>query len=127
MGMTIFWVLAGLQVKHFIADYMLQWPSMIKDKCHLDRPGGYVHSGIHVIGTLAVLLLAAVPFSLVWKILLGEFIIHFVTDYAKAVYGTTRRSDMSSGSFWMVHGLDQLIHHLTYTVILVILFLNTAT
>jgi hypothetical protein len=122
--MTIFWVLAGLQFKHFIADYMLQWPSMIKDKCHLDRPGGYIHSAIHVLGTLLVLLLASVPLALVWKILLGEFIVHYVTDYAKAVYGTTRRADMTSGRFWMAHGFDQFIHHLTYTVILAVLFLE---
>jgi hypothetical protein len=124
VGMTLLWVLAGLQVKHFVADYMLQTPAMIKDKCHLTRPGGYVHAGIHVAGTLLVLLLAAVPVGLLWKILLGEFVVHYTTDYIKAFYGSTRRPDMSSGTFWMAHGLDQLVHHLTYTVILAIVFLN---
>lgn len=125
MGMTIIWALAGLQIKHFIADYMLQSPAMIKDKCHLGRPGGYIHAGIHVAGTFPVLLLAGISFSLVWKILLAEFIVHYGTDYAKAAYGSTRRPDMSSGTFWMAHGLDQLAHHLTYTVILATMYWNT--
>ncbi len=124
MGMILIWALAGLQIKHFVADYMLQWPAMIRDKCHLNRPGGYIHAGIHVAGTLPVLFLAAVPFAIIWKILLCEFFVHYAIDYAKAAYGSTRRPDMSSGTFWVAHGLDQLAHHLTYTVILAIIFLH---
>jgi hypothetical protein len=124
VGMTLLWALAGLQIKHFIADYMLQWPGMIRDKCHLNRPGGYIHAGIHIAGTLPVLFLLAVPFTLIWKILICEFAVHYAIDYAKAAYGSSRRPDMSSGTFWVAHGLDQLAHHLTYTVILAIVFLS---
>ena len=54
MDLLFLWALVGLQIKHFIADYTLQWPSMIAGKSHLNRSGGYLHAGIHIALTLLV-------------------------------------------------------------------------
>ncbi len=117
MELTVLWILGGLQLKHFFADYMLQWPAMIRDKCHLDRPGGYIHAGIHVAGTLVVLVALGIAWSVIWKLLVAEFVIHLLTDYFKAKYSSTRKHSVSSGAYWTAHGFDQLIHHLTYVAL----------
>lgn len=118
MEITLLWILAGLQLKHFLGDYTLQWPAMIRDKCHLNRAGGYIHSGIHIFGTLLVLAAAGIGWAIIWKILVLEFVIHFFTDFAKARYSAANLHKIDSASFWVAHGFDQLIHQLTYLAII---------
>jgi hypothetical protein len=50
-------------------------------------------------------------------IVVGEFIIHYHTDWAKDNF--MRRAGYTSGQpeFWWAIGGDQLIHHLTYILI----------
>lgn len=121
MELTLVWIVAGLQLKHFVADYVLQWPSMIHDKIRLDRPGGYMHAGIHVAGTLLVLLIAGISFSIIWKILIAEFVIHLLIDYAKARYSASSAHSVHTGAYWIAHGFDQLAHHMTYVGILTVI------
>ena len=118
MDFLFFWALVGLQIKHFVADYTLQWPSMIADKCHLNRPGGYIHAGIHVVLTLPVLILCGLSVAAIAMVMVLEFIVHYATDYAKGSYDCERKLDVHTRKFWTVHGVDQLVHQLTYAVIL---------
>lgn len=121
MELLFLWALAGLQIKHFVADYTLQWPSMIAGKCHLDRAGGYMHAGIHVLLTLLVLLFCNLPATAIGLILLCEFVIHYVTDYAKSTYDWRHKLNPNTRHFWMVHGADQMVHQLTYVAILAVI------
>lgn len=118
-------LLVWLQVKHFAADYLLQSRWIISGKGHFDRPGGYVHAGIHILGTAPALIYVGLNHvglggGLIALILAAEFVIHFTVDHLKALQARMRPQSPSSARFWAMHGADQLAHHLTYSAILFI-------
>ena len=109
-----FLLLAGLELKHFIADYLTQTGWMIGGKGNLRAPGGYVHAGIHVLCSAVVLALLQVPALAIVELLAAEFVIHYAFDFAKVYYGSGVDPDQDPQRFWALHGLDQLFHQLTY-------------
>ncbi len=111
---AFFVLLVGFQVKHFIADYLLQEGWMIAGKASLNSPGGYAHAGIHVAGSLIVLLLVHTPLLALALLLVAEFVIHYGLDYSKVGYSRGIDQSRSPKQFWGLHGLDQLLHQLTY-------------
>lgn len=113
-------LLVWLQVKHFVADYLLQSSWIIAGKGYLNRPGGYVHAAVHVVGTAPALIYAGLGGGLIVLLLAAEFVIHFAVDHIKAVMGRANPQSPSSARFWASHGADQLAHHLTYSAILFI-------
>jgi hypothetical protein len=117
MFSLVLFVLAGLEFKHFIADYLLQTGWMIAGKGNMLAAGGYVHAGLHVLGTMLVLLVARVPLPAVAVLAAGEFVVHYALDYAKVHYGHGIDPDENAPRFWALHGLDQLFHQLTYVAI----------
>lgn len=119
-------LLVWLQIKHFVADYLLQTPWMIAGKGHFDKPGGYVHAGIHIAGTAPALFYSGIGTGLVALLLLAEFLIHFTVDHLKALQGRAKPQSLSSARFWAAHGADQLAHHLTYSGILFVVMQATA-
>lgn len=120
MDGLIIGLLVWLQIKHFAADYLLQTPRIIAGKGHFDRPGGYIHAGIHVLGTAPALIYVGLSGGLVALLLAAEFAIHFAVDHLKALQARMRPQSPSSARFWAMHGADQLAHHLTYSAILFI-------
>lgn len=111
-------LLVWLQVKHYVADYLLQTPWILSGKGHLDRPGGYVHAAIHMAGTAPALIYAGLGGGLVATLLAAEFAVHFTIDHCKALEARARPQSPTSARFWAIHGADQLAHHLTYAAIL---------
>ena len=107
-------VLACFQVKHFVADYLLQPPWLIRGKGHFDCAGGYVHAGIHVVGSIPALLLAGLPIVPLLMFMAAEFIVHFAIDHIKARISMGSAKGPTTASYWALHGADQLIHQLTY-------------
>ncbi len=118
MAGLILVLLLGLQIKHFIADYCLQTPLMIEGKGSFRAPGGYLHAGLHAVCTLIVLAFADIGLSLVVPIILAEFVIHYVIDYGKIRLSDAFPSEPHHKRYWIMHGGDQLLHHLTYIGIL---------
>lgn len=56
-------LLAWLQLKHFVVDYLLQPDWVLRQKgCQL-HPGGYVHARPHVLGSLPALVLVGLSGS----------------------------------------------------------------
>lgn len=113
-------LLAWLQVKHFVADYLLQPAWILRGKGNGSHPGGYAHAGLHALASLPALLAVGAGASAVCMLMLGEFGIHFAIDHLKAVHARKNPAPMSSRSYWAAHGADQLLHHLTYTGILIV-------
>lgn len=111
-------LLTGLEIKHYIGDYLLQPGWMIAGKGDLTRPGGYVHAGIHAGLTLAVLLVFGTPLGLALAIFAAEFVVHYALDYAKMHYSRGVNAGAEPKRYWAMHGLDQLGHQLTYAAIL---------
>ena len=103
-----------LQVKHYLADYVLQPGWILAGKGNLRKRGGYIHAGIHVLGSLPAYLFAGLSALPIVVLMAVEFIIHYLIDFTKA--GLSGRSDAgpSTQSFWALHGADQLAHQLTY-------------
>jgi hypothetical protein len=118
---------AVLMFKHAVADFYLQTTYQYANKGTYGHPGGFIHAGIHVALTPLVYLVL-VPGSLLvaGAIALGEFVLHYHIDWAKEQI--TRRNGWTAQNpgFWHLLGTDQLIHGLTYLVIVAVLIITAA-
>ena len=115
--MTLGWVLLlllGLELKHYLADYVFQTGWMIAQKGNFLAAGGYAHAGLHALGSAIVLLIARVPLPALAAIVVAEFVVHYLVDFAKVYYGRGVDPDEDAQRFWALHGLDQLFHQITY-------------
>lgn len=111
-------VLAGLQAKHFIADYLLQPRWMIAGKASFASPGGYAHVAIHALGSILILGLASVSVPVIAISVVAEAAAHYLIDYGKARWSLKHPSDPTRKSYWAAHGADQFLHQLTYALML---------
>lgn len=113
-------------VKHFVADFpiSMQTPWMFMNKGTYGHPGGLAHAGIHAAGS-AVLLGAVAgalsyPTKLIWLLLVllaFEFLVHYHMDWWKMWWGKRQGYKPSTHpEFWTWLGLDQMVHYLTYVV-----------
>lgn len=102
-----------LTVKHFVCDFPLQaFPWMYRNKGTYGHAGGLAHAGVHLVGSACVLLALAPGF--LWLALV-DMVVHYHIDWAKMNLGKRYglRPDNSEW-FWILLGLDQLLHMLTY-------------
>lgn len=108
--------LALFQVKHWIADFLLQTPAMIRDKGHYGRPLGVLHSVIHIIGSAPVLfwLTSGEKVGSVVAVLAAEFVIHYHIDWSKEKLNHRVGMSPDHARFWYAIGADQMLHQLTY-------------
>ncbi|BCH26249.1 hypothetical protein MesoLjLc_61680 [Mesorhizobium sp. L-8-10] len=116
MATYLLLLLVGLQTKHFVADYLLQTRWMLAGKASFRKPGGYCHVGVHAVGSLIVLILAGVPAAMMAVLLIAEAVVHYLIDFGKAAWSRNRPADITSAPFWAAHGADQLLHQITYAV-----------
>jgi hypothetical protein len=105
------------QVKHFIADFVLQNVWMLQKS----RPGWdfvlplSIHCGVHALITLCIAIFVNPAY---WWLALVDFVVHFTMDRIKAGPKYLGRfGDMRSKGYWMSFGFDQMIHHLTHLYI----------
>jgi hypothetical protein len=113
-------LLAWLQFKHFIADYLLQPDWILRGKGNLRHPGGYVHAALHATGSLPALALLGLSVPGIASIVAAEFVVHLAIDHVKAIHSHRTAAAITTRAYWAAHGADQLLHHLTYTGILVL-------
>lgn len=113
-------LLAWLQFKHFIADYLLQPSWFLHGKGRLRHPGGYAHAALHALGSLPALALLGLDGMWLAALMAGEFAVHFAIDHFKAVHARKRPAATTTRAYWAAHGADQLLHHLTYTCMLLL-------
>ncbi|MBX3023065.1 MAG: DUF3307 domain-containing protein [Bdellovibrionales bacterium] len=105
------------QVKHFIADFVLQNVWMLQKS----RPGWdfvpplAIHCFVHALMTLAIVLCVD---PAAWWLALLDFAVHFTMDRIKAgPRYLGRYSDVRGKAFWVSFGFDQMVHHLTHIYI----------
>lgn len=114
--------LTVLLVKHFVCDFALQTPYQIRGKGIYGHPGGLIHAGLHAIGTLPVFLVIPPGWELGAVLVAAEFAIHYHIDWLKERVVRWRGwTAVSGGAFWIVIGLDQLLHQLTYVAMVAVL------
>ena len=123
----MFEALLGLFIKHFICDFPLQmFPWMYLNKDRYLHPGGIVHAGVHGIGTLIVLsFFFEIKLSIFYALI--DMLVHYHIDWAKM--NLSRHYDLKPNNsewLWVLLGLDQLLHHLTYFAIIYYAFKYTS-
>jgi hypothetical protein len=117
------WALLIFQLKHFVCDFVLQSPWMVARKGVYGHPGGLIHAGLHCLGSLPALLVLSSNAGAIAALLFGEFVIHYHSDWGKAQSDSRYGLSESGGSaYWIVFGLDQLIHQLTYLAMIFLIF-----
>jgi hypothetical protein len=107
-------LLVLLQVKHVIADYVLQGRYILDNRHKWGHPGGLLHVAIHAAGSLAALVAVGTTAMLALAMLIAEAVVHYHIDWAKD--GLNRRLGATPDRrvFWVLAGTDQGLHQLTY-------------
>jgi Protein of unknown function (DUF3307) len=111
-----------LQIKHYVADFVIQTYAQTVRKGIYRDPVGISHSVDHTIGSLVALLIASffVPMYMPFIILLCfiEGILHYHIDWTKVHFGC---KDITKPLFWNQFGIDQLAHQFTYLAMVLLL------
>lgn len=118
---TVFILMVVFQIKHFLADYPLQFPYMLRKfspKWDFVLPLT-LHCGVHAFFTLVICLILQ---PALWWLAILDFGVHFVMDRLKSGPRYLGRfNDMQKSGYWIAFGFDQLIHHLTHIYIVWVL------
>ena len=86
----VFALLVAFQIKHFVADYLLQGYPLANFMLGKFRPGPdfigplAAHCGVHAAFTALLAIAAGVGFGLIVKVAVLDFVVHFVMDRLKA-------------------------------------------
>jgi len=121
----VLWALLALQVKHFLCDFVLQTQYQVRTKGIYGHVGGFIHSGLHMVASLPALFIMQAPVRAIAIIMIGEFLIHYHTDWTKSNIDSYFDWGQADARYWMLFGADQLVHQLTYLAIVILLTLGT--
>ena len=112
-------LMTAFLIKHFICDFPLQaFPYMYLNKGTYGHPGGFLHAFVHFCGTLIILTHVVSPYLACYLAAL-DFLIHYHIDYGKVrLCKAMNWGPTTSEMFWIVLGFDQLLHYLTYVLII---------
>jgi len=113
----VLWALVGFQLKHFLCDFVLQTKFQVETKRIYGHYGGFIHAGLHALGTVGVLYLIGASVAQIVLIGIGEFAVHYHVDWTKGQIDLRTGWTEKDQAYWMVFGADQLIHQLTYLAI----------
>jgi hypothetical protein len=114
--LLVLFVLLILQVKHFIADFVVQTPYQFLNKGTYGHPGGIIHAGIHALGSLFAFIVITPSLRLGAAIFVCEMIVHYHIDWLKESTVKRQRWVFPQSEFWWTFGADQVLHQLTYLV-----------
>lgn len=117
---TVIILLALFGIKHFLADFLWQFPFMLRDKGIYGASGGWYHALLHGVLTFFVVIGFVLPEDAVIFALLDS-LVHYHIDWAKT--NLSRGLTPTDRKFWIWFGLDQALHYLTYIVIIGIIVL----
>lgn len=108
------WLLFLLFTKHLIFDFLYQPPYQWQNKGTYGHAGGVVHAGQHAVSSAIILWPFASP-VLVLTASLIEFVIHYHMDWFKMWYNAKKGWKCNlHNQFWILTGIDQWAHSLTY-------------
>lgn len=102
--------------KHLVADFLLQPPYMYKNKGTYGHSGGLLHVMLHGWFTFMVFAILDVPAApIAYGIVIAEMLIHYHIDWAKMNLNRVMGwAPNTSEYFWMLLGVDQFLHLMTY-------------
>ena len=118
-------LLALFGVKHFICDFVLQFPYMLQGKGSYGARGGIDHALVHAAGTFVILLIlinhSLAGFIAACILAVFDGVIHYHIDWAKQQLN--KGLTVADRMFWVWFGADQGLHYLTYIAIIGIIVL----
>ena len=121
MIISIFILLIAFQLKHFLADYVLQNSYML-GKFNIGWSFFFplcAHTFVHGVGILIICLIVNPVF---WWLAIVDIILHFIIDRIKASPKYLGRfNDKTKSSYWNILGFDQMCHHLSHYTFIAIL------
>lgn len=113
--------IGALLIKHYIADYLLQTKYMLQNKRKYGHLGGIYHAATHMVASVPVLLGLGAGLWMVLGLIALEGILHYHIDWGKEQAQSKLRVKIERVEYWYLFGLDQVLHHLTYVLILWVL------
>lgn len=108
-----------LLLKHAVVDLALQG-YISGTKLEYFGRKLFIHSTQHGFGTLLVVTPFVQSFELAFVLGALDWILHWHIDYCKTQYLTRRAISMHSRHFWWIQAVDQILHYLTYFLIVII-------
>ena len=118
---TILWFavfMILLLIKHYVIDFAIQGKYMTRRASKKDWLMPLVaHSGAHGIATLIVLVPLGYVIGNVQAVLLAalaDATCHFIIDLSRS---RLFHYNVFQPSYWTVHGMDQLLHNVTYVAL----------
>ena len=113
-------LLVSLLVCHYLADFCLTTPVMIRAKVEGKKlwPIAF-HATIHALLIGLCLLVYGLGWQLLIVLMMTELVSHFVIDVSKTQISIRfpYSSDNRHKPYWMLYGLDQLLHQIVVIVI----------
>ncbi len=113
-------VVALLQLKHFICDGPLQTLAMVKSKSVYGAPLGILHSALHGAGTGLVFLISAFSPPVALGLAVLDFAIHYHVDFTKENIIKYFGWNTNDAPFWWALSADQALHQFTYLLLYLI-------
>jgi hypothetical protein len=117
-------LLVLLQVKHWYIDFVNQTMEEVHSKGIYGDRAGIMHSAKQGAGTFLCILLLTGSGFYPEAFLLGllDFAVHYHVDWTKININKKKNYTVETPEFWMWLGFDQLMHQLTYLLILYLVF-----
>jgi hypothetical protein len=116
MTATVFILLALFGVKHFLADFLMQYEYMLRDKGIYGATGGVHHAIVHASFTFLILVCFVTNAELAIELAFLDFAIHYHIDFVKQQLN--KGLTPADRQFWVWLGADQALHYLTYVGII---------
>lgn len=116
MTASVFILLALFGIKHFIADFLMQFDYMLREKGIYGATGGLHHSLVHASWTFLILVFFCSRADIIIALSFADFVLHYHIDYFKQ--HLNKGLTPADCKFWIWLGLDQALHYLTYVGII---------
>lgn len=112
MNNAVLILMTLLVIKHFIADFVLQFPYMVEQKGTYGAKGGVDHAIIQGVPTLLILLpfVSNINDAIILSVL--DMVVHYHIDWIKM--NIAKGLTTADRDYWIWLGFDQLLHYLTY-------------
>ena len=112
MTTAVFLLLALFGVKHFVADFLMQYDYMMRDKGIYGAAGGLHHAATHACWTFVILVPFVHTANQLLLLPLVDFVAHYHIDWVKQQ--VNQGYTYSDRMWWIWLGADQALHYLTY-------------
>ena len=106
----IYALLFSLLACHFLCDFVLVTPAMLKSKATGEDWGIVTHAASHAVAMLLAMLLLQVPREDALMMALAQVTTHAVIDTVKCGIGLRWPCDQTVKRYWILFGADQLLH-----------------